>query len=64
MSVDPAAGRVHPRRRHAYMDAGGFCEGVRLSVVHRGAFELRYGVPTDVDAVWRDRDELRDGRKP
>lgn len=24
---------------------------------HRAAFEDRYGVPTDVDAVWRDRDD-------
>lgn len=60
--IDPAARRVHGRRRHAYPDASGPNEGVKRGVEHRGRFELKYGHPTDVDAVWRDREREQDGR--
>ncbi len=57
MTLDPTARRVHERRRHAYLDGSHeLCTGVKRGVEHRGQFELLYGYPTDVDAVWRDRE--------
>lgn len=61
-TVDPSAAKVHPRRRYDYMDAGGFCEGVHRKDLYIGEFEKIYGYPTDIDAVWADREKEHDKR--
>lgn len=55
--VSPQARTVHKRRTTSRLLGSGWWEtNVIPGQQHRGVFELKYGYPTDVDAVWADRE--------